>query len=72
MPVDVGRVEADFSVKITPTEADANRFAQLLGETKFEATDIGTATTFAQTSPALTTDLQGDDAAEGKGVVRSQ
>ncbi len=72
MPVDVSRVEADFSVKITPTEADANRFAQLLGETKFEATDTGTATTFAQTSPAITTDLQNDDAAEGKGVVRNQ
>lgn len=71
MPADIGSVEADFFVKIAPTEADANRFAQLLGETKFDATDAETATTFAFTHPALTTDLQNDEFAEGKGVVRS-
>ncbi|MBI4139299.1 hypothetical protein HY479_04100 [Candidatus Uhrbacteria bacterium] len=70
LPAIVNESTVTFSVAITPTEADANRFAQLLGETRFEATDAETATLFTRTAPALTTDLENDEAAQGKGVVR--
>ncbi|MBU1908204.1 hypothetical protein KKF59_03725, partial [Patescibacteria group bacterium] len=40
MPEDVDRLLIDFDITITPTEADANRFAKLLGESKFEAADV--------------------------------
>ena len=70
MPEDVKDASAEFDVALTPSEADADRFAQILNETRFEATDNALAQPVLRTWPALTTDLENDDGARGKGVVR--
>jgi len=70
MPQDVKEQAIWFDLSVTPTEADADRFAKLLGETRFEATDTVTSDAIVQNLPALTTDLENDEGAQGKGVVR--
>ncbi|MFA5935551.1 MAG: hypothetical protein WC787_01700 [Patescibacteria group bacterium] len=70
MPQDITEQRVGFDVALTPGEADADRFAKLLGETRFEATDSVIGETIVRTSPALTTDLENDENASGKGVVR--
>ncbi|MCI0479280.1 hypothetical protein L0Y59_01935 [Candidatus Uhrbacteria bacterium] len=70
MPEDVGAATVQFDVALTPTEADADRFAQLLGETRLDATDAALNQPVFRTWPALTTDLENDEGAQGKGVVR--
>ena len=70
MPEDVKNASAEFDVALTPSAADADRFAQILNETKFEATDNALNQPVLRTWPTLTTDLQNDDGARGKGVVR--
>ncbi|MFH1077832.1 MAG: hypothetical protein V1745_00930 [Patescibacteria group bacterium] len=70
MPEGVGVANVDFDVAITPTAADADRFAQLVGETRLDATDVSLDQPVFRTWPALTTDLENDEGAQGKGVVR--
>lgn len=70
MPEDIDQLLIDFDVTITPTEADANRFAKLLGESKFEAVDVNANAPLLLTDDELTTDLETDEGAQGKGVVR--
>lgn len=70
LPEGVKETIAEFDVQITPGEADANRFAQILGETRFEVTDANVKQSIARTRPPLTTDLQHDEYAQAKGVVR--
>ncbi|MBU1349037.1 hypothetical protein KJ781_03135 [Patescibacteria group bacterium] len=70
MPEGVNEAGVDFDVAITPTEADADRFAQLMGETRLDATDVALGQPVFRTLPALTTDLENDEGAQGKGVVR--
>ena len=70
LPKDVNEEEVAFDLALTPGDADANRFAKLLGETRMEATDITNGQKISKTSPGLSTDLENDEAARGKGVVR--
>lgn len=70
LPADVKETTIEFDVTITPGEADANRFAQLLGETRFDATDANLNQPVFRTQPSLTTDLENDEGAKSKGVVR--
>lgn len=70
LPLTQNEINAEFDVRITPGESDANRFAQLLGETTFEALDANVNEKISRTLPALTTDLQNDENAQSKGVVR--
>jgi hypothetical protein len=70
MPADVNEQTIRFDLAVTPSEADAGRFAKLVGETRFEATDSVTGELMSQVQPALTTDLETDESASGKGVVR--
>jgi uncharacterized repeat protein (TIGR01451 family) len=70
MPQDVNQAMVDFDVSITPTEADVGRFADLLGEARFEATDAFVNSQVIITKPALSTDLENDEGARGKGVVK--
>lgn len=70
MPEDVADASVEFDVALTPTEADADRFAQIIGETRFEAADAALDQPVLRTWPALTTDLENDEGARGKGVVR--
>ncbi len=64
--------EVAFDVQVTPEEPDAGRFASLLGETKLEATDAAVNEPVVRLRPPLSTDLQNDDGAKGKGVVRAK
>ncbi len=70
MPEGVGALEASFEIQLTPQTIDIGRFAALLGETTFQARDISVSETLTRTKPSWTTDLQQDDGARGKGVVR--
>lgn len=70
LPVDVPEVSVDFDVTLTPSGLDAGRFAQLLGETRLEASDSDINEPVILSGPALTTDLRNDEGAKGKGVVR--
>ncbi|MFA5185034.1 MAG: hypothetical protein WC551_00945 [Patescibacteria group bacterium] len=70
MPVDVSEVTAEFDVTLVPTNLDSGRFATLMNETRFEALDTMINETMVLAKPKLTTDLQNDEGAKGKGVVR--
>ena len=70
MPVGVNDLQAEFVVSLTPLSTDDGRFADLLGSSTMQATDEDTQASVSLTSDALTTDLQNDDGAKGKGVVR--
>jgi hypothetical protein len=71
MPADIHDQTIAFDVAVTPGEADADRFVKILGEARFEATDAMTGETVVRTQPALTSDLENDENASGKGVVRT-
>jgi len=70
LPSEVSSAEAEFDVQLTPSLADAGRFAQLLGDVKFESTDAAIGEKITILKPGLSTDLQNDDGAKSKGVVR--
>jgi hypothetical protein len=59
-----------FDVAVTPSQADIGRFADLLGESRFEFTDAKINESLLRTAPSLSTDLPNDDLAKNKGVVR--
>lgn len=70
LPEDIGLAEAWFDVQITPKPLDSGRFASLIGNTTFVATDSLLKEAVQQSVPALTTDLEDDEGAKGKGVVK--
>lgn len=72
MPDGVNALEASFEVQLTPGDLDANRFADLLGETKLSANDEALSEPLIRAVPPLTTDLTNDDGAKNKGVVRKR
>ncbi|PIP51945.1 hypothetical protein COX09_04320, partial [Candidatus Beckwithbacteria bacterium CG23_combo_of_CG06-09_8_20_14_all_47_9] len=72
MPAAVSDLEVSFEVQITPAELDVGRFAQLLGETHVEANDADVSEQLLRSKPPLSTDLQNDEGARGKGVVRAR
>ncbi len=70
MPEDVQELVARFDIALTPADLDIGRFARLLGESRLTATDEATDEPLVRAKPPLSTDLQEDEGAEGKGVVR--
>ncbi len=62
--------EVQFDVILTPMEADRGKLALLIGESSVEATDAILQTKIAARAGSLTTNLDGDPAAEGKGVIK--
>lgn len=70
MPDGVNEVTAEFDVAFTPANSDAGRFAPLIGETRFQAYDNQIDETVNLVKLGLNTDLQNDENAKGKGVVR--
>lgn len=62
-------VLASFEVSITPTSVDVGTSVLLTEEATIEATDAFTAEEVRDSAPRLTTDLQNDEQAAGKGVV---
>ncbi|MFZ6014845.1 MAG: hypothetical protein ACOYUZ_00620 [Patescibacteria group bacterium] len=70
MPQEVNQAEAWFDVSITPQPADDGRFATLLEEVTLQANDDDTKEQLLQVIKRISTDLQNDEKASGKGVVR--
>lgn len=70
MPEDVDALEASFEIQLTPTEFDVGRFAQLLGESRLSATDPTVSEPLVRALPPITSDLQNDEGARSKGVVK--
>jgi hypothetical protein len=70
VPQEVKDLQASFEIQLTPETLDIGRFANLLSETKFEAQDPVVNEAISRSKPPLTTDLQNDEGARGKGVVR--
>lgn len=70
IPEDIHALGAWFDVALTPADLDIGRFARLLGDISFSVQDPVVSETIESKKPAITTDLQDDAAAEGKGVVR--
>ncbi|MBU2566768.1 hypothetical protein KKG46_04375 [Patescibacteria group bacterium] len=70
LPEDVDSIEAQFNLELTPNIADDGRFASLMGDITFQATDEDIKESLLQVVKSLTTDLQNDENAKGKGVVR--
>lgn len=71
LPADVNEARADLDIDLTPSDLDAGRFADLLGDTRFEAADADINEQIVKSKLPLTTDLQNDDGAKSKGVVRT-
>jgi hypothetical protein len=70
MPKDVDEAHVTFDVDLTPSDFDIGRFADLLGDTRFETLDADINEQVTRSKPALSTDLQNDEGARSKGVVR--
>lgn len=66
----VNDAEASFDVQLIPQDLDVGRFAELLRETNFQATDSMVNEIISRDVPGLSTDLFTDESARGKGVVR--
>lgn len=60
---------ASFEVQVTPEFSDFGKFMTLTNETTFEARDVKTGTTVSSRVEPLTTDMQFDPGAIGKGIV---
>lgn len=70
LPVSVSRAEVEFEVQLTPMASDDGRFVDLVGDTTFQAYDEDIKENIIQVAKSLDTDLQNDESAQGKGVVR--
>ena len=70
VPADIHELNVTFDIDCTPSDFDIGRFANLLGETRFEVTDVEINELITRTKPPLTTDLKNDEGARSKGVVR--
>jgi len=69
MPEDVQELVARFDISLTPSELDLSRFARLIGVSKMQAKDTVVNEEIRIEKPAISTDLQEDEGAQGKGVV---
>lgn len=69
LPTEVASAGAWFSVAIDPSTKDVGRFMKLTNTTSFEARDSVTGESLSDSLGELTSELQGDEFADGKGVV---
>ncbi|MFA6099877.1 MAG: hypothetical protein WC750_03290 [Patescibacteria group bacterium] len=70
LPEDVGSVSMEFDVELTPVASDDGKFVDLIGDANFQAVDENIKENIMQVIKAINTDLQNDESAKGKGVVR--
>ncbi len=70
MPLDIKELGVNFEITVTPTETDKGKLLTLLLNTNLQARDVSTGGTISKTSGALTSNLDGDPGAEGKGIVK--
>lgn len=65
----VTKLQANFTVSITPDEDDIDEFMILLSEANLRAIDTETRDTLQSKADQLTTELLGDEYADGKGII---
>ncbi len=70
MPADIDDAEMQFDIELVPGASDDGRFVDLTSAINFQATDDDIKDTIVKSLKALNTDLQNDEQAKGKGVVR--
>ncbi len=70
LPANMNEARVEFDVQLTPSEFDAGRFADLMGETRSSFTDAPLNESMLFVTPGITTDLTNDDGAKNKGLVR--
>lgn len=69
LPTTIRKLEANFEISITPEPKDINTVLTLLPETTLEATDKITGDQLFLAAGAITSNLEGDPIAAGKGLV---
>ena len=70
VPETVDELDVFFDVDLTPQTLDAGRFANLLERISFDAKDGQAMEHISRVTAGLSTDLQNDEGARGKGVVK--
>ena len=65
------KLEARFSVSITPTADQVGTFVQLVDQTTLSSTDVFVNVSRESTASLINTDLQSDAQARGKGIVEA-
>lgn len=70
LPDNVNSAYMEFDIELTPVATDDGKFVDLIGDTTFQAYDENIKENIIQVIKALNTDLQNDEGAQGKGVVR--
>jgi len=71
LPASIKRSTVAFTVSVTPATQDANTLLTLTGETTLAAKDAATKAAIEYTFSPLTSDLEGDPAVSGKGIVEA-
>lgn len=69
LPASITRVQANFAVSVTPDEDDVGAFMKLTSGSILKATDVSTNAQLESSSDSVTTELEGDEFAEDRGVV---
>jgi hypothetical protein len=69
IPANTGEAQADFEIEVTPRQEDLNKIISLLGQSTLTAIDKQTNSTITLTAKPVTSNLDGDPIAEGKGLV---
>ncbi len=70
IPLDIKELGVNFEITVTPAEADRGNLMTLISGSTLQVTDKSTGGAISKTGGALTTNLDGDPMAEGKGIVR--
>lgn len=69
IPANAGETQANFEIEITPRDEDLNKIISLLGQSTLTATDKQINSSITLTAKPVTSNLDGDPIAEGKGLV---
>lgn len=72
LPTTIKTLKIDFDVSMTPTADQAGKVPTLIDASILEATDKVTGAPLILSNPPLTTELENDDQAGGKGRVQGQ
>lgn len=72
MPTSIDQLTATFLVSVKPESKDLNKLLTLVKESTLTASDKETSGSVTITDAPITTDLTGDEAAKGKGLVKSE
>jgi hypothetical protein len=70
IPLDIKELEVNFEITVTPAEAEKGKLLTLILDTSLAVGDKSTGGTISKSGGVLTTNLDGDQMAEGKGIVK--